>query len=78
MSGYKKKVYLNKLGEISRNNGLKAGKETQQRNAIGDGLTPTQRRTAKIKKAAMGCWWVEQFIMGSISSGRNKNGIDDE
>lgn len=78
MSGYKKKVYLNKLGEISRNNGLKAGKETQQRNAIGDGLTPTQRRTAKIKKAAMGCWWVEQYIMGSISSNRSDNGIDDE
>ena len=64
MSNYKKKVHLNKLSEASRNNGLKAGKETQQRNAIGDGLTPTQRRTAKIKKLNPTRAVVEVYIDG--------------
>jgi hypothetical protein len=78
MSNYKKKVHLNKLGEASRNNGLEAGKRTQKENAINDGLTPTQRRTRKIREAANGCWWIEQYIIGTLSYARNLNGIDDE
>jgi hypothetical protein len=66
------------FSNLSRNNGLIAGKKTQKANAINDGLTPTQRRTEKIKKAANGCWWIEQYIIGTISYARNLNGIDDE
>ena len=61
-------------------NAHKKGMETRKAKEYNDGLTGTQRRTQKIKKAANGCWWIEQYIMGSLvaNSTSRKIGIDDE
>jgi hypothetical protein len=63
-----------------RKSALKKGIETRKAKKYDDGLTTTQRRTQKIKEAAGGRWWIEQYIIGSIVANSNsrKSGIDDE
>ena len=82
MSSYKKKTNLAQFTEVRRVIGQKKGREARESKAINDGLTVTQRITKRIKDAANGCWWVEQYIRGSISYAQSQSdrlkGIDDE
>ena len=61
-----------------RENAHKKGLETRKAKEYNDGLTTNQRRTQRIKKAANGCWWVEQYIMGATTYHKDLQGIDDE
>ena len=36
------------------------------------------KRVQTIKKAANGCWWIEQYLMADITTPKNKWGIGDE
>ena len=78
MSNYKKKTNLAQFTEVRRVIGQKKGREARESKAINDGLTTIQRRTQKIKKAANGCWWIEQYIMGSTTYRKDLQGVDDE
>tara|TARA_Y100001938_G_scaffold148155_1_gene231088 strand:- start:698 stop:934 length:237 start_codon:yes stop_codon:yes gene_type:complete len=78
MSNYKKKTTLAKWSEIRQKEGQRNG--AKRRKTINDGLTPIQRKYKKIKEAANGCWWIEQYIMGTLTY-RPTNimaGVDDE
>ena len=76
MSNYKKKTTLAQWSEVRQKEGQKKSK--QARKSINDGLNPTQRKYQKIKKAANGCWWIEQYIMGTMTYRANMVGVDDE
>ena len=73
----KKTSPLAQFTDERREAGLKKGHAVQKSRAIKDGLTSIQRRAKKIKEAANGCWWVEQYIMGSITYRKDLNGVDD-
>ena len=53
---------------------------TDERREVGlkKGRAVQKRRAQKIKKAANGCWWIEQYIMGSITYRPDLRGVDDE
>ena len=74
----KKTSPLAQFTDERREVGLKKGRAVQKSKAIKDGLTALQRRAQKIKKAANGCWWIEQYIMGSITYRPDLRGVDDE
>ena len=74
----KKTSPLAQFTDERREIGLQKGREIQKNKAINDGLTTIQRRTQKIKKAANGCWWIEQYIMGSTTYRKDLQGVDDE
>jgi hypothetical protein len=78
MSNYRKKTNLAQFTDVRRQIGGKKGQEARKKNTINDGLTPTKRRYKKIKKAANGCWWVEQYIIGSTTYHKDLQGVDDE
>ena len=66
MSKKDKKVVLAKFNEratIGRNKGI----EVKKAKAYNDGLTSHERRIKKIKKAANGCWWVEQYLLANMN-----------
>ena len=76
MSNYKKKTTLAQWTDERRRKGQRKGQETKKK--INNGASQTKQKYQKIKKAANGCWWVEQYIMGSITYRSNFKGIDDE
>ena len=76
MSNYKKKTNLAQWSEVRQKEGQKKGQI--KRKKVNNGVNQTKQRYQKIKKAANGCWWVEQYIMGSITYRSNFKGIDDE
>jgi hypothetical protein len=76
MSNYKKKTTLAQWTDERRRKGQKKGQETKKK--INNGASQTKQKYQKIKEAANGCWWVEQYIMGSITYRSNFKGIDDE
>ena len=59
----KKKVKLPSFSDIARRESIK--KANIKNKVYGDNLTTAKRKETRIKKAANGCWWVEQFIRGS-------------
>ena len=67
----KKTSSLAQFTDERREVGLKKGRAVQKSKAL-------QRRAQKIKKAANGCWWIEQYIMGSITYRPDLRGVDDE
>ena len=79
MSHYKRKTTLAEWTPERRKQGQKAGQRLKK---FDDGLTTCQRTAKRIKEAANGCWWVEQYIRGSITYTQSQNdrmkGIDDE
>ena len=76
MSNYKKKTTLAQWSEVRQKEGQKKGQI--KRKKVNNGVNQTKQRYQKIKKAANGCWWVEQYIMGSITYRKNDKGVDDE
>ena len=78
MSNYKKKTNLAQFTEIRRKTARNKARTTQSELAIKDGLNPTQRKQKKIDKAANGCWWIKQYIMGTLSYRQDLCGVDDE
>jgi len=62
----KKKVILAKFDERSEI-GREKGIAIRKANAHNDGLTSSNRRIKKIKKAANGCWWVEQYLIANMN-----------
>lgn len=79
MSHYKRKTTLAEWTPERRKQGQKSGQRLKK---FDDGLTTCQRTAKRIKEAANGCWWVEQYIRGSITYTQSQNdrmkGIDDE
>jgi hypothetical protein len=44
-----------------------------------DGMTTTERRAYRIKKASGNAWWVKSYLMGNLTHrDTDSNGIDDE
>ena len=78
MSNYKKKTTLAQWTDERRKKVQRKGQETKNKNKVNNGVSQTKQRYQKIKEAANGCWWVEQYIMGSITYRSNFKGIDDE
>ena len=78
MSNRRKKTNLAQFTEIRRQTARNNARITQSELAIKDGLNPTQRKQKKIDKAANGCWWIKQYIMGTLSYKHDMVGIDDE
>ena len=76
MSNYKKKTTLAQWTDERRKKGQRKGQETKKK--INNGASQTKQKYQKIKEAANSCWWVEQYIMGSITYRSNFKGIDDE
>ena len=66
MAKKSKKVVLAKFDERSEI-GREKGIATRKANAHNDGLTSSKRRIQKIKKAANGCWWVEQYLLANMN-----------
>ena len=66
MAKKRKKVVLAKFDERSEI-GREKGIATRKANAHNDGLTSSKRRIQKIKKAANGCWWVEQYLLANMN-----------
>ena len=78
MSNYKKRTSLAQFTDVRRKVAEIHRQKTRKSKAINDGLTQTKRKTQRIKKAANGCWWIEQYIMGSITYKKDLQGVDDE
>ena len=76
--GYEKKVTLANFSDARRNVGRTALREKQKEFVDDDGFTSSDKRYKKIEDAANGCWWVKQYIMGSIAPNKKNQGIDDE
>ena len=76
MSNYKKKTTLAQWTDERRRKGQKKGQETKKK--VNNGVSQTKQKYQKIKKAANGCWWIEQYIMGSITYRPSLKGVDDE
>jgi len=76
MSNYKKKTTLAQWTDERRRKGQKKGQETKKK--VNNGASQTKQKYQKIKKAANGCWWIEQYIMGSITYRPSLKGVDDE
>jgi len=76
MSNYKKKTTLAQWTDERRKKGQKKGQETKKK--VNNGASQTKQKYQKIKKAANGCWWIEQYIMGSITYRPSLKGVDDE
>jgi hypothetical protein len=75
----RKNTTFAKFTESRTEAGRTAGRKVRTENAVKDGLTQAQRRKKRIKDAANGCWWIETYIMGSMSpSEKRLAGIDDE
>jgi hypothetical protein len=71
MARKSKKIVLAKFDERAE-----AGREkaiaVRKANAYNDGLTSTKRRVLRLKKAANGCWWVEQYLIANMNYRINK------
>ena len=76
MSNYKKKTTLAQWTDERRKKGQKKGQETKKK--VNNGVSQTKQKYQKIKEAANGCWWIEQYIMGSITYRPSLKGVDDE
>ena len=76
MSNYKKKTTLAQWTDERRRKGQRKGQETKKK--VNNGASQTKQKYQKIKKAANGCWWIEQYIMGSITYRPSLKGVDDE
>tara|TARA_R100000808_G_C2129639_1_gene139078 strand:+ start:430 stop:702 length:273 start_codon:yes stop_codon:yes gene_type:complete len=79
----KKKLVLAKFDEQRRSEAHKSHRLNKYlrkpKSKYNDGLTSQQRKQKRIKDAANGCWWIEQYIMGTLSYSPNSmNGVDDE
>ena len=59
----KKKVKLPNFSDVARRESIK--KANAKNKMYEDNLTTAKRKERRIKKAANGCWWIEQFIRGS-------------
>ena len=57
----KKKVKLAQFNDNARRQALR----NSPKRKVNDGLDSAKRREKRIKKAANGCWWIEQYIRGS-------------